>query len=239
MTACLSREDMQCDQSICPVPDPTDTDVMENFTRVSARQAAFTMEQLCQLQSHWMGPVGQFAKLTRQVREQGRQAPILASLVAIKDKHRKDMVEKSMKFVLGALSRREVTRNPFSREQREYLCCVVFDELADYTIVERYAASAALRQSDGDYFSKLIATTRNTVERRIVFHGLLEHYDGLLPVEQSVYPINYRAAQQQHLKNEEALYGKLMLDRSVRELLERYSPARLLALLGCARGHAV
>ncbi|WP_256672831.1 hypothetical protein [Pseudomonas sp. v388] len=239
MTACLSRKDMQCDHLLCHVPSPTEADVLANFGLLSARQAMLTMEQLCEMQSRWMGPVGTFAKLTRQVREQGRQAPMLAEVTAIKDKHRKAVVEQAVQFVLGILWRREPANNPFSGKQREYLCCVVFDELADYTTVERYAASAALRQCDGDYFSKLIATTRNTVERRIVFHGLLEHFDSLLPVERSVYPINYRAAQQQHLANEESLYGKLTLDRSVRELLEHFAADRLLARLGCVKGRTV
>ena len=239
MTACLNRKDMQCDQSMCQVPTTADSEVLASFSQLSIRQSALTMEQLCALQSRWMGPVGIFAKLTRQIREQGRQAPLLADVAAIKDKQHKALAEKAVLYVLGLLSRRESTDNPFTGMQREHLCCVVFDEQADHTVVERYAASAALRQCDGDYFSKLIATTRNTVERRIVFHGLLEHHDRLLPVEQSVYPINYRAAQQQHLSNEEAVYGKLKLDHPVSELLEHYAPDQLLSRLGCVQETAI
>jgi hypothetical protein len=66
------------------------------------------------------------------------------------------------------------------------------------------------------------------VERRIVFRGLLEHFDGLLPIEQSIYPLNYRRAQQSHLDREEALYGKLELDKPIYALLEEHSPEWLL-----------
>jgi hypothetical protein len=232
MTACLSREDIQSDQSLWQEPHPADFSVMADFNRLAIRQTALSMEQLCEMQSRWMGPTGVFSRLARQVREQGRQAPALGDLAGLDDTRRQVMAEKSLQYALGVHWRRESVNNPFTGMRREYLCCVVFDDLAPYTLVERYAASAALRQHDGDYFSKLIATTRNSLERRIVFHGLLEHYDSLLPVEQSVYPINYRAAQQAHLDGEEAAYGKLALDRPVRELLERHTPKWVLTNYG-------
>ncbi|MEX5614686.1 hypothetical protein ABFV55_08170, partial [Pseudomonas syringae] len=72
------------------------------------------------------------------------------------------------------------------------------------------------------------ATTRNTVERRIVFHGLLEHFDRLLPIEKSIYPLNYRTVQQAHLDHEEALYGALIKQQSIGSLLEKYTPEWLL-----------
>lgn len=232
MTACFTRTDVRTSEPSgegLQIKSP----VMADFHRLSVRQEALSTEQLCELQSRWMGPTGLFAKLARQVTEQGRQAPLLSDLARLRDTQRQAMAEKAVQFTLGLHLRREMVANPFSGLQREYLACVVFDDLAPRTLVERYAASAALRHRDGDYFSKLIATTRNTVERRIVFHGLLEHYDSLLPVERSVYPADYRAAQQRHLDDQEAAYGKLVLDRPVSELIKRYTPQRLLAKLGC------
>ncbi len=104
----------------------------------------------------------------------------------------------------------------------------MFDDPSTHTLVERYTASEALRAQDSEYFVKLIATTRNTVERRIVFHGLLEHFDRLLPIEKSIYPLNYRAVQQAHLDNEEALYGALMMEQPIGTLLEMHTPEWLL-----------
>lgn len=43
--------------------------------------------------------------------------------------------------------------------------------------------------------------------------GLLEHFDALLPIEQSIYPVDYRLAQQRHTDQEEALYGRLELKK--------------------------
>lgn len=229
MTACLSRKPVESVQPVWQTPHHSD--VMEDFRQLASRQSVLTMEQLCQLQSRLLGPVGLFAKLARQVAEQGRQAPALGDLATLEGDERRALAEKSVEFALGVHHRREVTVNPFADLQREFLCCVVFDELAPFALVERYAASAALRQRDSDYFIKLIATTRNTVERRFVFHGLLEHYDELLPVERSVYPVNYRAAQQNHLENEEQRYGKLVLHRPVHEILKRHTASWVLANL--------
>lgn len=231
MTACLSHKPVEPDQSAWQTP--RQSDVMEDFRRLSLRQSVLTMEQLCQLQSRMLGPVGLFAKLARQVAEQGRQAPALADLAALEGQERQALANKAVEFILGMHHRREATGNPFAGLQREHLCCIVFDDLAPYTLVERYAASAALRQRDGEYFSKLIATTRNTVERRFAFHGLLEHFDGLLPVERSVYPVNYRAAQQAYLENEERRYGKLVLPHPVRDVLERHTAHWILTHLCC------
>lgn len=233
MTACFTRSDIRPGEPAWGKGRQIKSHVMANFHRLSVRQAALSMEQLCELQSQWMGPRGLFAKLARQVTEQGRQAPLLSDVARLQDTHRQAMAEKAVQFALGLHYRREMVENPFTDLPREYLSCVVFDDLTPYALVERYAASAALRHRDGSYFSKLIATTRNTVERRVVFHGLLEHYDSLLPVERSVYPADYRAAQQRHLDKEEAAYGKLVLDRPVSELIARYTPQRLLAKLGC------
>jgi hypothetical protein len=234
MAVCASPKPVESEQSFWQAPDSNE--VAKQYWLLSERQSAQTAEQLCELQSRLMGPVGLFSRLARQVAEQGRQAPLLADLGPLKNDHgRQAMAEQAVQFALGLHWRREATSNPYAGLQREYLCCVVFDELAPFTLVERYAASAALRQLDSEYFGKLIATTRNTVERRIVFIGLLEHFDALLPVERSIYPLNYRAAQQSHLENEERTYGKLELDAPVRELLERYSPHWLLTHL-CQTG---
>ena len=222
MTVCVSPKPVVSDRSAWQAPD--DHQALERFRQLSARQSAQTLEQLCELQSRLMGPVGFFSRLGRQLAEQGRQAPILADLASLeKDSERYVMAEQALQYALGLHWRREPTDNPCSGLPREYLCCIVFDEQAPYTLVERYAASAALRQNDSEYFARLIATTRDTVERRLVFLGLLEHFDGLLPIERSIYPVNYRAAQQSHLENEERTYGRLVLEQPVRELLARHS----------------
>ena len=222
MTACVSRMPVLSDGISWQVPDADET--LEQFRQLSARQAMQTVEQLCELQSRLMGPVGLFSRLTRQLGEQGRQAPVLADLASLDENcERHAQAEQALQFALGLHWRREPTDNPYAGLQREFLCCVVFDEHTPYTLVERYAASAALRQNDCEYFARLIATTRDTVERRIVFLGLLEHFDGLLPVERSIYPVNYRAAQQSYLDNEERTYGKLVLEHPVKELLARHS----------------
>ena len=85
-----------------------------------------------------------------------------------------------------------------------------------------------MRQSDSDFFIKLIATTRGVTERRVVFRGLLEHYDRLLPIEKSIYPEAYRDVQQTHLDREEGLYGALILGDSLQNLLTRMTPLELL-----------
>ena len=196
--------------------------------KLVVRQAALSNTQLIDQQAQLLGPRGLLMNFGRQIARLGRQAPLLEDLLELEDGERMELAEHSVRFVLGQHERCTACDNPFSGNTRELLCCVVFDEDAPYTLAERYAASEALRQLDAQFFFRLIATTVNTVERRFVFQGLLEHFDRLLPIEQSIYPPDYRQVQQKHLEREEALYGKLELDKPVSKLLEEHSPEWLL-----------
>lgn len=224
MKVCLVRRASRFDQSSRPEPQHPDVDTMTDVQRVAQRQAGLSRAVLAAQQAALLGPTGHFANLSRQVRKQGRQAPVLKDINALEDHNRRALAEQALQFVLAVHCRRPPADNPFQGMTREYLCCVVFDEAAPYTLVERYAAGDALRQVDSEYFSKLIATTRDTVERRIVFHGLLEHFDRLLPIEKSIYPLDYRAVQQAHLDQEEALYGKLELEQPIHVIFETREP---------------
>lgn len=202
--------------------------VMVHFRRLVDEQAALCKDHLNALHKQWLGPRGLFAGFGAEVERLGRQAPALDDLDQLGCPQRMQQAELAVVFALAQSNRRGAAINPFSGCNREALCCVVFDETAAYTLVERFAAYEAIRQGDSDFFIKLIATTRGVVERRIVFRGLLEHYDRLLPIEQSIYPEGYRAAQQAHLDREEGLYGPLMLPNNLVALLERISPVDLL-----------
>ncbi|WP_122690821.1 hypothetical protein [Pseudomonas viridiflava] len=228
MTVCLVQQDSLSDQSLRPDTHRTYINPMTDFQQLAARQSLLSRAALAQQQAALLGPAGQFAGLSRQVREQARQAPVFQDLERLHDRKRKSLAEQAVMFALGEFCRRPPSDNPFYRKPREYLCCVVFDDTGLYTLVERYAAAEALKQGDSEYFAKLIATTRNTVERRIVFHGLLEHFDRLLPIEKSIYPLDYRSAQQAHLDHEESLYGKLELEQPISVILETREPQWLL-----------
>ncbi|MEE4729657.1 hypothetical protein V2K65_04690 [Pseudomonas alliivorans] len=228
MTVCLVRQDSLSDQSSRQDPHHTDTNWMTDFQQLAARQSVLSRAVLVQQQAALLGPAGQLARFSRLVREQARQAPVFQDLERLQDRKRKSLAEQAMLFALGAFGRRPPADNPFCRMAREYLCCVIFDDTGLYTLVERYAAAEALKYGDSQYFAKLIATTRNTVERRIVFHGLLEHFDRLLPIEKSIYPLDYRSAQQAHLDHEESLYGKLELKQPISVIFETREPQWLL-----------
>ncbi|MEE4786918.1 hypothetical protein V2K52_05280 [Pseudomonas alliivorans] len=228
MTVCLVRQDSLSDQSSRQDPHRTDTNWMTDFQQLAARQSVLSRAVLVQQQAALLGPAGQLARFSRLVREQARQAPVFQDLERLQDRKRKSLAEQAMLFALGAFGRRPPADNPFCRMAREYLCCVIFDDTGLYTLVERYAAAEALKYGDSQYFAKLIATTRNTVERRIVFHGLLEHFDRLLPIEKSIYPLDYRSAQQAHLDHEESLYGKLELKQPISVIFETREPQWLL-----------
>ncbi|MEE4679159.1 hypothetical protein V2K56_05835 [Pseudomonas alliivorans] len=228
MTVCLVRQDSLSDQSSRQDPHRTDINWMTDFQQLAARQSVLSRAVLVQQQAALLGPAGQLARFSRLVREQARQAPVFQDLERLQDRKRKSLAEQAMLFALGAFGRRPPADNPFCRMAREYLCCVIFDDTGLYTLVERYAAAEALKYGDSQYFAKLIATTRNTVERRIVFHGLLEHFDRLLPIEKSIYPLDYRCAQQAHLDHEESLYGKLELKQPISVIFETREPQWLL-----------
>ncbi|MEE5136473.1 hypothetical protein V2J83_13265 [Pseudomonas alliivorans] len=228
MTVCLVRQDSLSDQSSRQDPHRTDTNWMTDFQQLAARQSVLSRAVLVQQQAALLGPAGQLARFSRLVREQARQAPVFQDLERLQDRKRKSLAEQAMLFALGAFGRCPPADNPFCRMAREYLCCVIFDDTGLYTLVERYAAAEALKYGDSQYFAKLIATTRNTVERRIVFHGLLEHFDRLLPIEKSIYPLDYRSAQQAHLDHEESLYGKLELKQPISVIFETREPQWLL-----------
>ncbi|TDV70280.1 hypothetical protein EC915_102545 [Pseudomonas sp. LP_7_YM] len=201
---------------------------MIHFHELVHEQAAYSKEHLYNLHKQWFGPRGIFARVGEEIAQLGRQASVLDSVRELESSQRSQEAELVVDFALAQSNRRDAVLNPFTGRRREALCCVVFDETAGYTLVERYAAYEAIRQSDASFFIKLIATTRGVVERRIVFRGLLEHYDRLLPIEKSIYPDGYRAAQQAHLDREEQLYGPLALNEDVVTLLETISPVDLL-----------
>ncbi|MDD1967386.1 hypothetical protein NPS29_18820 [Pseudomonas putida] len=202
--------------------------VMVHFNRLVERQGAMCTEMLGELHREWLGPRGLFATFGREIEQLGRQAPSLDELDDILDDLRLQQAESAVAFVLGQSHRRVAAKNPFAGRRREALCCVAFDDCAGLTLVERYAAYEALRQNDSTFFIKLIATTRGVSERRIVFRGLLEHYDSLMPLERCIYPEGYRSIQQGHLDREEALHGPLSLDGSLMKLLEKMTPLSLL-----------
>jgi hypothetical protein len=220
--SCIEGQEPVC----LPLPSPEAAQLW--FARVAQRQAACSIDQLCARQAALLGPQGLLSVFSRQVAAQGRQAPALRDLLELNDPQRQRLAEQAVDFVLAHHNRRAAVDNPYQGLSRQLLCCMLFDDEVHYTLAERFAVSEALRQRDSHHFSRLIATTRDTVERRLVFTGLLEHFDSLLPIEQSIYPEGYRQAQQRHLDREEAVYGKLKLDRPVGQLLEEHSAQWLL-----------
>jgi len=203
-------------------------DASSAFQRLVDEQSQLSREQLSELHKQWLGPHGVFATFSAEVERLGRQAPALDDLSSLGSPERMNQAERAVAFALAQSNRRRATNNPFGSRSRQDLCCVVFDESCAYTLAERYAAYEAMRQSDSDFFIKLIATTRGVTERRIVFHGLLEHYDRLLPIEKSIYPEAYRDVQQTHLDREEGLYGALILGDSLVAIFETVTPKELL-----------
>ena len=203
-------------------------DASSAFQQLVDEQSRLSRDQLSELHKQWLGPHGVFATFSAEVERLGRQAPALDDLSSLGSPERMNQAERAVAFALAQSNRRRATNNPFGSRSRQDLCCVVFDESCAYTLAERYAAYEAMRQSDSDFFIKLIATTRGVTERRIVFHGLLEHYDRLLPIEKSIYPEAYRDVQQTHLDREEGLYGALMLGDSLVAIFETVTPKELL-----------
>lgn len=203
--------------------------------QLAARQAALSKNELRDMQARIVGPSGLFAAFSVQVAEQGRQAPDLQTVPDSSDSKRLMLAEKAVEFALARHHRRAYAENPFAGLPRATLCCVVYDDSRPYNLAERYAANEALRSSDSQFFIKLIATTYNTVERRLVFQGLLEHFDALLPVEQSIYQDGYRDVQQRYLEHEEELYGTLNLGKPLSVIFTEQTPESLLASLGTRR----
>lgn len=212
----------------CLIDTGTHIDVSVAFQRLVEEQNTFSRKQLSELHGQWLGPHGVFAAFSAEVERLGRQAPVLGDLASLSSTARINEAEQAVAFALAQCNRRHAAINPFGGRSRQELCCVVFDASGTYSLAERYAAFEAMRQSDSDFFIKLIATTRGVTERRIVFLGLLEHYDRLLPVEKSIYPEAYREVQQTHLEREEGLYGPLVLSDSLQTLLTRMTPLELL-----------
>lgn len=228
MGVMMKREGTQLQATFRHVSSLPRADSVDCFNRLVARQRKLSQPQLCDLQAKLLGPQGALEKFSRQVSREGRKTPGLDHLAVPGGSRHRLLAEKCACFVLSLHRRHKVTVNPLNEMPRPLLCCVIFDQAAPYTLAERFAAMQALRQQDSAYFVKLIATTRHTVERRLVFVGLLEHFDALMPIEQSIYPRDYRTVQQGHLNREEALYGALKLDKPLIQLFEEHSPQWLL-----------
>jgi hypothetical protein len=219
--------------SLAPSPwrDPSSIDdrLPLECAQLARQQARMSKAELRALQARIAGPRGLLATFSVQVAEQGRQAPEVQRLLDNCEPQHLALTESALAFVLARHHRRDFARNPFDGLPRATLCCVVYDESGRYNLAERYAASEALHTSDSRYFVQLIATTYNSVERRLVFQGLLEHFDALLPVEQSIYLDGYREVQQGYLDREETLYGKLVLGKPLSVIFTEQTPANLLA----------
>lgn len=228
MTNCTARPDQasRLRDSLCV--HGVDADTRSTFLRLADEQAALSSDQLYQRQSELFGPEGVFADFAAQVAREGRQALVFEDIAQFSLRRRMRQIEKAVVFAVSRQHRPVPCANPFRLHSRESLCCVVYDESGESALVERYAAYEAVRGLDSEFFIKLIATTRGVVERRIVFRGLLEHFDRLMPIEQSIYPLNYRDVQQGHLDREEAIYGPLKLSQSLNQLLQKISPTVLL-----------
>ena len=211
-----------------PIEAHHSSDVSTAFQQLVDEQSQLSRDQLSELHKQWLGPHGIFATFSAEVERLGRQAPALDDLCSLGSAERTNEAERAVAFALAQSNRRRAANNPFGSRSRQDLCCVVFNETGAYTLAERYAAYEAMRQSDSDFFIKLIATTRGVTERRIVFRGLLEHYDRLLPIEKSIYPEAYRDVQQTHLDREEGLYGPLILGDSLAAIFETVTPKELL-----------
>ena len=211
-----------------PIEAHHSSDVSTAFQQLVDEQSQLSRDQLSELHKQWLGPHGIFATFSAEVERLGRQAPALDDLCSLGSAERTNEAERAVAFALAQSNRRRAANNPFGLRSRQDLCCVVFNETGAYTLAERYAAYEAMRQSDSDFFIKLIATTRGVTERRVVFRGLLEHYDRLLPIEKSIYPEAYRDVQQTHLDREEGLYGPLILGDSLAAIFETVTPKELL-----------
>jgi hypothetical protein len=226
-------------ETLYPLPwiDPVNLDerLPLDCTGLAAQQARLTKDELRDLQARVAGPRGVLVEFSTQVARQGRQAPQVVQLLEDCDPRHMALTEGALRYVLARHHRRSFARNPLVGLPRATLSCVVYDESAPFNLAERYAASEALHALDSRYFVQLIATTYNTVERRLVFQGLLEHFDALLPVEQSIYLDGYREAQQGYLDREELLYGHLDLGKPLSLILAEQTPASLLASLELSR----
>lgn len=203
-----------------------------DYPRLAAEQSLLCKKVLRKMHTDLMGPGGLFANFSTQVAEQGRQAPDLQSLTEAEQTLPPTLTDLAVEFALSVQNRRPYLENPFTGFTREQLCCVVYDESRGTHLAERYAANEALRAADSGFFIFLIATTRDTVERRLVFQGLLEHFDALLPIEQSIYLYGYREVQQLYLEREEELYGALLLDKTLSQLFVEQTPQDLMASVG-------
>lgn len=206
----------------------SEADCLLAFRKLSQRQARMSAKKLNELHDRMLGPKGVFVRLGRGLEQLGRQTPLLDDMAQLCGAERRTLADRAACYALDYHNRRTVSWNPYRAASRERLCWMIYDKNAPFIMVERYVALLALHQRDGAFFSRLIETTRGSVERRIMFRGLLEHHDALLPVERSVYPATYRAAQQSHLEREEAVYGPLKLTQPVSKLLEAGGPKRLL-----------
>ncbi|RAU49387.1 MULTISPECIES: hypothetical protein [unclassified Pseudomonas] len=209
----------------CPVDEDP---VTGGFHSLVHEQASYGIANLIELHRRWMGPRGLFATFDTEIERMGRQAPSLQDMQSLECPERAQAAERALAFALGKSQRRVDTPNPLGGFSREALCCIAFGADSGYTLVERYTAYEAIREYDSAFFIKLIATTRGVSERRIVFRGLLEHYDRLTPLEKCIFPVGYRAVQAAHLEREEAVNGKWMFEDDVATLLEKLSPLELL-----------
>ena len=207
-------------------------DIPLDYSQLAAQQAVLSKKNLLKLQMDLVGPAGLLATFSTQVAEQGRQAPSLQLLPDTEHAMSLMFTDQAIEFALACHHRRAYAKNPFAGFPREALCCVVYDESRRTNLAERYAANEELRAGDSRYFIKLIATTQHTVERRLVFQGLLEHFDALLPIEQSIYQDGYRDVQQAYLEREQKLYGTLKLSKPLSLLFKEQTPESLLAAIG-------
>jgi hypothetical protein len=99
--------------------------------------------------------------------------------------------------------------NPYSGLSREVLSSILYDESGAHSTSEKYAAFAEQSKQDYEYFSMLGASATASGDHRQFYQGVVNFYDALSPVEQSVYPLDFKQQVSGFLKQQETLFGVL------------------------------
>lgn len=155
-------------------------------------------------------------KLWAQIREQGRDTPVIPESPNDYSDEQLTQIKKSFEFLLIINEQRKITDNPFSGLSRSELVAIVEDETGRYTDVERYTAVYAKSALDFSYFS---AAMNFGNDGRPLSRAYIDFLDNLSPAERLRYPAGDREMSERLLAQEEQRLGKLPVEFSIWELM--------------------
>jgi hypothetical protein len=147
-----------------------------------------------------------FVALDRRYEAEGRAA--LQEMPDTEDPERLESAKRAAAYNDSIRSTpRGSASNPFAGVDRNQLTSIIYDDTGAYTLSERYAAWSEQQRQDFTRLDAVFEGITHGGDNRTLYKTLLDYFDEMSPVEQSIYPKDYRERLEDFLEEQELRFG--------------------------------